>query len=393
MKVISVIGSGYYGLSAAAYLAKEGHKVHVFEKNSTPGGRSRQFETENGYRFDMGPSWYWMPDVFENFFNDFGYKTSDLYQLRLLEPSFEIIFGDNDRLIIPSDFERLCELFESLEAGSAVQLKKFMSEAELKYRISFNQLIYKPGLSLLEYVNPKIIKSTLYLHVFSSFGRYIRKYFSNHKLISLMEFPILFLGAMPADTPALYSLMNYAGLKLGTWYPMGGFISVVNAIEKICFDLGVEFHFDSTVQKITVHNNHVKGVVVNGEEFPCDGIIASADYHHVDNELIPVQYKNYDETYWNNRVLAPSSLIFYLGINKKINNLSHHTLFFDQDFNKHASAIYKNPSWPEHPQFYISCPSKTDPGVAPEGKENIFILIPIASVSKTIRTYGRNTSK
>ena len=378
MSKIAIIGSGFSGLSAAAYLSVEGHEVHVFEKNATAGGRARQFKTQEGYVFDMGPSWYWMPDVFERFFKDFGYEVSDWYELQLLDPSFEVAFGKGGKMSIPSDYSALKNLFESIEKGSSVQLDKFMKEAELKYEAGMKDLVYMPGLSLSELVDPKIIKDAFRLQIFSSFSKHVRKYFSNPKLVSLMEFPVLFLGAMPQDTPALYSLMNYAGLKLGTWYPLEGFGKVIESILLMCEKQGTVFHFNAAVEKIIVAQNQAESIIVNGEEITFDAVVASADYHHIERDLLPASDKNYSEKYWDKKTFAPSCLIYYLGTRKKIKSIKHHTLFFEEDLFQHSIEIYKSPRWPSRPLFYVCCPSKTDVSVAPEGHENLFLLMPIA---------------
>lgn len=378
MSTVAVIGAGFSGLSAAAYLSAAGHDVHVFEKNAQPGGRARQLRTDNGYVFDMGPSWYWMPDVFERFFRYFGYSVSDFYDLKLLNPSFDIVFKRNDKMSIPENFEEICTLFESIEKGSSVQLQKFLKEAEYKYKTGIENLVYKPGISLTEFADPDLIKGVFRLQVFSSFSKHVRKYFTHPKLIALMEFPILFLGAMPQDTPALYSLMNYAGLKLGTWYPQGGFGKVIEAMMEVGKANGVTFHFNSAVDSIKVENGLTRSILINGENFNCDAVIASADYSHVESRLLPAQYRNYDEAYWAKKTFAPSCLIFYIGLKRRLDNLNHHTLFFDEDMDNHAKEIYKDPRWPAKPLFYVCCPSKTDSSVAPEGHENIFLLMPIA---------------
>ena len=378
MSKIVIIGSGFSGLSAAAYLSAAGHEVHVFEKNASIGGRARQLETGSGYLFDMGPSWYWMPDVFEKFFSDFGYSVSDFYELKLLNPSFDVVFGEDDKMSVPENFDALCKLFESIEVGSAAQLKKFMDEAEYKYKTGIENLVYKPGLSIAEFADLDLIKGVFRLQVFSSFSKHVRKYFSHPKLIALMEFPVLFLGAMPQDTPALYSLMNYAGLKLGTWYPIGGFGKVIEAMMKVAEINGTTFHFNATVEKIDIENDLAENIIVNGEIIHCDAIIASADYNHVESKLLPKEYRNYNENYWQKKTFAPSCLIYFLGINKKLKSLHHHTLFFDEDIDQHSKEIYKTPQWPTKPLFYVSCPSKSDDGVAPVGHENLFLLLPIA---------------
>lgn len=377
MAKIAVIGSGFSGLSAAAYLSFAGNEVHVFEKNDTAGGRARQFTTDNGYLFDMGPSWYWMPDVYERFFNDFGFSVSDFYDLTLLDPSFDVVYKD-EKISIPEDFSSLCDLFESIEKGSAAQLKKFMQEAKYKYETGMENLVYMPGLSASEFANLDLFKQALRLQVFSSFSKHVKKYFTNPKLIALMEFPVLFLGAMPQDTPALYSLMNYAGLKLGTWYPDGGFGKVVDAIVKICTINGVIFHYNSAVTKIITKNNKATGVLVDEEVINYDAVVASADYAFVEKELLADNEKNYSEDYWNKKTFAPSCLIYYIGLNKKLTSIQHHTLFFDEDLLQHSKDIYKDKQWPAKPLFYVCCPSQTDDSVAPAGHENLFLLMPVA---------------
>lgn len=373
-----IIGSGFSGLSAACYLSKQGKEVHVFEKNETAGGRARQLKTDDNYVFDMGPSWYWMPDVFEQFFNDFGHTVSDFYELKLLDPSFDVVFENKETLSIPANYQNLLELFESIEKGSAAQLEKFMKEAQYKYETGMANLSKMPGISLTEFMTPDLIKGFLRLQIFNSFSKHVKKYFTNPKLIALMEFPVLFLGAMPQNTPALYSLMNYAGLKLGTWYPIGGFRKVIDAMKSIAIKQGVIFHYNSPVSKIIVENNRAVGIVANNNSYLCDAVIASADYHHVENDLIPESFRNYKEDYWEKKTFAPSCLIFYIGLTKKIQSIHHHTLFFEEDLLQHSIEIYKDPQWPSKPLFYVCCPSQTDNSVAPKGHENLFLLMPLA---------------
>ncbi|AYD47833.1 phytoene desaturase family protein [Arachidicoccus soli] len=379
MAKIAVIGAGFSGLSAAAYLAEAGHEVHLFEKNAAIGGRARQLKTDNGYTFDMGPSWYWMPEVFENFFQDFGLKVTDFYQLELLDPGFEMVFSGEEKLKIPADYKMLGNLFDSLEKEGSSKLDAFMEEAKYKYNEGMLRLAYMPGDSILEFANIKLLKSAMKMQVFSSFSKHVRKYFSNSKLIALMEFPVLFLGAMPQDTPALYSLMNYAGLKLGTWYPKGGFSKVVEAMQNVALSRHVQFYFDCPVEKIITKNDKVSSIKTKNGLIDFDAVIASADYHHVENDLLEKQSKNYDENYWQKKTFAPSCLIFYVGIKKKLSKLLHHTLFFDEDMWQHAKDIYKNPQWPAKPLFYACCSSRTDADVAPTGHENLFLLMPIAA--------------
>lgn len=377
IKKIAIIGSGISGISAAAYSAKEGNEVHVFEMNSTPGGRARQFKTENGYTFDMGPSWYWMPDIIENFFRDFGYGTKDFYELVSLHPQFEMIFSDG-KIAVPKNYEELKTLFEESEPGAGKKLETFMNSARYKYKTGMQDFVCKPCHSWREFISPKIAVNALRLDLLSNFRDYVDKYFSNPKLKALMEFPVIFLGASPKNIPALYSLMNYGGYVLGTWYPMGGFYELVKAMKMVAEEQGARFFFNQRVEQIIAEDGRVTSLLINGEVYEFDAVIASSDYHHTET-LLDERYRNYTESYWESRTFAPSCLIYYLGFKQKIHNLTHHTLFFENDLDAHIHSIYGNKQWPENPLFYVCCPSKTDPGVAPEGHENIFMLMPLAT--------------
>ena len=375
-KKIIILGSGISALAAASFLAKDGHKVTILEKNETIGGRARVLKSD-GFSFDMGPSWYWMPDVFEQFYNKFGRSSSDFYELKRLDPSYQVFWEDGSKSLVPPDLEKFKAWFESMEKGSAKKLDKFLANAKYKYEVGMTDLVFKPGISLLEFADRRVLKGLFKMQLLSSYSKYIRSYFKHPKIISLLEFPILFLGAMPKDTPALYSLMNYADISLGTWYPMGGMFKVIEAFEKIALDQGVEIICNQEVRAFSYKNNTITSANTDTDIFEADIILSGADYRHTDLLLEP-QFSNYSEKYWNSRLMAPSCLLFYLGIDKKINGLEHHNLFFDTPFEQHAKEIYENPTWPSSPLFYACCPSKTDPSVAPEGYENLFLLVPLA---------------
>ena len=376
-KKIAIIGSGFSGMSAAAYLAKDGHEVHVFEKHSQPGGRARQFRTSEGFVFDMGPSWYWMPDIIEGFFQDFAVRSSDFYQLVPLDPQFEIVFA-GEKLVVPADMSALRQLFEETEAGAGKLFDRFMKSAKYKYEVGMQDFVRKPCYNWLEFIAPKIALSALKLDLLSNFRSYVARYFRNPKLRSLMEFPVIFLGASPKKVPALYSLMNYGGYALGTWYPMGGFHRLALAMQHVAEQQGAVFHFDRNVTHINVADDRVSSLVVDGQIIAFDGVIASADYQHAES-LLPAAYRNYKDAYWEGLTFAPSCLIYYLGLQVKIPALKHHTLFFEHELDPHIDAIYGDKRWPEQPLFYACCPSQTDPMVAPEGAENLFLLMPLAT--------------
>lgn len=377
-KNIIVIGSGFSGLTAAATIAKAGHNVKLLEKNSSFGGRARKFHAE-GFTFDMGPSWYWMPEVFEEYYNKFGYKTSDFYTLKRLDPSYRVYFDNGEHIDVPADYDELRDLFESMEPGAAAKLDSFLKEAEYKYKVGMDEFVWKPSNSITEFMDLRLLKSAFRLEMFSSISSSIRKLFSNDRIIKILEFPVLFLGATPQDTPALYSLMNYADLKLGTWYPEGGMYKIVEAMIRIAEEQGVELIADQEVLKVESSDKMAKVVKTADAEYHCEAVIVSGDYHHFDQHVLAKDQRNYSADYWDKRTMAPSSLLYYLGIDKKLDGLKHHTLFFDEDFELHAQEIYKTPKWPTAPLFYCCSPSRTDMSVAPEAKENVFLLMPLAA--------------
>ena len=373
-KTIQIIGSGFSSLAAACYLAQQGNNVTIYEKNSAIGGRARQFK-EDGFTFDMGPSWYWMPDVFERFFQDFNKKPSDYYELIKLNPAYRVYFGIDDFISIYDNLEEIKYTFETIEKGSGQQLQNFIDQAKSNYDIAIKDLVYRPGVSPLELITKE---TALKLNqFFKNVSTDIRTNFKNERLIQILEFPVLFLGAKPSKTPSFYNFMNYADFGLGTWHPKTGMFDVIRGIEKLALELGVTIKTNSPIDKIIVENKTAKGIVINGEILKADVVLSGADYHHSET-LLEKEHRMYSEKYWDSRVFAPSSLLFFVGFNKKIENISHHALFFDVDFNQHAADIYDNPKWPNAPLFYANFPSKTDATAAPDGMESGFFLIPLA---------------
>ncbi len=366
-------------------MAKAGFDVTLLEKHAIPGGRARQF-TEAGFTFDMGPSWYWMPDIFERFFNQFNKTVADFYQLERLDPSYRVYWSDGP-MDIPADYNALKNCFEQLEPGAGHQLDLFMKEAAYKYEVGIKKLVFKPGQSLREFIDFDLFKGLFRLAVFSSMKTHVAKHFKHPKLVELMEFPVLFLGALPQNTPALYSLMNYADIKGGTWYPKKGMYQIVQGIYDLAISLGVKFRFNHEVKKINVQNGiaesvdaiHLENNQAHPVSFKADIVIGAGDYHHIETKLLNNEYQSYSAAYWDKRVMAPSCLLYYIGLNKKIAGIQHHSLFFDTDFNIHGAEIYTSKEWPSNPLFYISATSVTDDTVAPEGCENLFLLIPIAA--------------
>lgn len=376
VKNIAIIGAGFSGLYASILLAKAGHRVTVFEKNDRIGGRARVYQ-EKGFTFDMGPSWYWMPELIDQLFEEIGENRSEYFKLIRLNPSYRV-FWEDDFSDIPADRDELVALFEGYEQGGGEKLKRFLNDAKSKYEIAIPEYLEKPGLKLNEVVNFKVLKESFKLDVFKSVDKYVRNRFSSPKSIGLLNFPVLFLGEMPSRIPSLYTLMNYADMGLGTWYPEGGMGKLPEALHKVAQKFGVEFKLNASVDAFNCEAGEIRTISVNGKNLSFDAVVASADYNFVEQNLVPKKFRRYSSQYWDTRSLAPSSLIFYLGIDKKLENLEHHNLFFDEDLVAHGKEIYENPNWPKRPLFYACMPSKTDRTVAPEGMENIFILIPIA---------------
>ncbi|MDP3945715.1 MAG: phytoene desaturase family protein [Lutibacter sp.] len=373
-KKIIIIGSGFSSLSASCYLAKAGYDVSILEKNSSVGGRARLL-TKDGFKFDIGPTWYWMPDVFEKFFKDFNKKPSDFYDLEKLAPAYQVYFDQLDSLLISDKIEEIYQVFENEEKGSSVYLKKFLKAAKYNYEVAVNNLVYKPGNSITELVTFQTIVNVN--QFFKSISTEVRGHIKSEKLIQILEFPVLFLGAKPSNTPSFYSFMNYADFGLGTWHPKGGMYEVVKGFVTLAEELGVNIETNQNVDKIVVENGIVKGVQVNNQFLAADFVVSGADYHHSET-LLDEKYRMYSEKYWNKRTFAPSALLFYVGFSKKLKNVSHHTLFFDSNFDKHAVEIYDRPQWPKDPLFYGSFPSITDDSFAPKGYEAATFLIPIA---------------
>ena len=373
-KTITIIGSGFSSLAASCYLAKEGYNVTILEKNSTVGGRARQF-IKDGFTFDIGPTWYWMPDVFEKFFADFGKVPSDYYHLDKLNPAYVVYFDELDAIQIPDNLPDILEIFENQEKGSSKHLNTFLQNAKHNYDVAIKDLVYRPGISISELITPVTVRKAN--QFFTTIRKSVRKNIKNNRLQQIMEFPVLFLGAKPSNTPAFYSFMNYADFGLGTWHPKGGMYEVVKGMNLLALELGVKIKTNQNVEKINVDNGVVKSVVSNGETIYSDVVLSGADYHHTET-LLDKKYRGYSEKYWNSKIFAPSSLLFYVAFDKQLKNVSHHTLFFDTEFDVHARDIYDNPRWPDKPLFYASFPSKTDETVAPAGKETGIFLIPIA---------------
>lgn len=377
-KTAIIIGAGLGGLTLACNLAQQGYKIIVLEKNSHPGGRINTWQTK-GFLFDLGPSFYQMPEVFENFFAKFGQKISDYYKLVRLNPSYRMFFESREKIDVSSDLEKNIKLFESYEKGAGQKLVEFLSQAKYQYDTSMKHFLYKEYNSIFDFFSWKLVREGYKLHLFDSMDKFTKRFFKSDRLQKILQYTLVFLGGSPKRTPAIYSLMAHVDFNLGVWYPMGGMSTISLGIEKLARSLGVKFRYNSPVSKIIVRKGVVEGVIVKGKAITSDLVVANADYQHVESKLLPRQYRSYSDKYWQKRTLAPSAFIILLGLSKKLKGLSHHNFFLENDWIKHFDQIFDDPKWPDNPSIYVSAPSKTDNSVAPKGCENLFILVPVAS--------------
>ncbi len=373
-----VIGGGFGGLSASSYLAKAGWDVTLLEKNSDVGGRARVWR-KDGFVFDMGPSWYLMPEVFEQFFADLGRSRQDYYELYQLEPYYRVFFGAGESVDIDRNLDRTKGIFDTFEPGGGEKLVRYLKQAEYKYNIAMSEFLYREYRSLFDFFNRRLMLEGTKLNVFQNLDRFVGRYFSDRRAKQILEYAMVFLGASPKNAPALYSIMSHVDLNLGVWFPRGGMASFVDGTRRLAEEHGVRVLTDHPVRRIVVENGRAVAVEADGSSFDADLVLANADYPHVETTLLEERYRSYPAKYWKKRVMAPTMFIVYLGLNRKIPELVHHNLYFDPEWNNHFSAIFDKPAWPETFSYYVSSASYDDPGVAPEGHENVFFLLPVAS--------------
>ncbi|MGA9399391.1 phytoene desaturase family protein [Haladaptatus sp.] len=377
---VVVVGSGFGGLSTACYLADAGADVTVFEKNEQLGGRASRLEAD-GFRFDMGPSWYLMPDVFERFFGHFDRTPSDYYRLQQLDPHYRIFFKTDDETtdsidIVP-DLERNKELFESYEDGAGEALQRYLDKSEESYDVGMEHFVYTDRSRFRDYVSMDVARNARGLNLLGSMQEHVEGYFENPRLQQIMQYTLVFLGGSPNNTPAIYNLMSHVDFNLGVYYPENGIGDVVDGIVELAEELGVEFETDHEVTDIT--GNEGDFFVHSGDSrTAADLVVSDADYAHTEQELLPPESRQYDADYWESRTYAPSAFLLYLGVEGDVEPLAHHTLVLPEDWNSHFDEIFEEPAWPDDPAYYLCVPSKTDDSVAPEGHSNLFALVPIA---------------
>ena len=375
---VTVIGAGFGGLSAAALLARDGFQVQLLEKNEQTGGRARVWK-KNGFVFDMGPSWYLMPEVFDKYFALFNKKTQDYYKLIRLDPNYRAFFGMEKSVDVPAQREAIDHLFDELTPDGSTKLKEYLDVAQYQYDIAMQEFMYREYRTIFDFFNWKVITKGTKLKIFESFDKFARRYFDDADIRKILEYTVVFLGGSPNNTPGLYSIMSHVDFDLGVWYPCGGIGQLARAFTELAEEQGVEILCNHDVQKIVVESNRAKRVITDKGAFEADIVLVNADYQFAETKLLERRYRSYTHGYWEKKKMGPSAFLIYLGLNKRISGLLHHNLYLDPSWDDHFRSIFDVPAWPESPSYYVSCPSKTDKSVAPPGHENLFVLVPVAS--------------
>jgi 1-hydroxy-2-isopentenylcarotenoid 3,4-desaturase len=376
---IVIIGAGFGGLSAAALLARDGFDVTVIEKTEQPGGRASVY-SEQGYNFDMGPSWYLMPDVYEKFFADFDKKPEDFFTLKKLNPLYRIFYYDKKVFDISADIEENYKLFDSFEEDGGEKLKEYLKSSQDLYDFSVNEMLFKDYRSVLDLLSGKLLLKSTKLRLWENLQHYVNNKFKSDEARKILEYAIGFLGGSPSNTPSFYHLVSHADLTLGVFYPQGGMREIVKAVKELAESYGAKFIFNESVKLLEVHDHIIKRVITSNGVYEPDLVVSNADYHHTEIDLLTPENRTYDVDYWEKKVLSPSAMVIYLGINRKVNGLAHHNLFLEKDWEDGFNSVF-NPemaAWPKHPSYYVNIPSLTDNNAAPDGCETIYILAPLA---------------
>ncbi|MBN2051260.1 MAG: phytoene desaturase [Spirochaetales bacterium] len=376
-KRVVIIGAGLAGLTAAIKLARKGFKVSVYEKHGTPGGVARTIE-DRGFRFDTGPTWYLMPEVFESYFSSVDRKIEDYLDIVPLSPSYKIFFEKDEPVVIHREMEKNITLFDSLEKDGGKKLQGYLKDSKFKYEAALKEFLYRDYRGPFDFLHWPLIRDGLRLNLLRTLDNHVSRTFSDHRSKKIVEFNTVFLGSSPYKTPALYSLMAHVDLTIGVYYPMGGIHELAKALYRIGREYGVEYHFNNEVKHIIARGGKAEGIETAAETVKADIVLSAAEYHHTDTALLDRKHRNYPDLYWKTRIMAPATLLLYVGVKKKLPKLLHHTFYLADDWSVHFNEIFNTKRWSGNPCYYLGCPSKTDPSVAPEGMENLFILVPLA---------------
>lgn len=377
-KTAIIIGAGYGGLALANLLAKKGYQTHVYEKNSAPGGRIHAVR-KDGFVFDLGPSWYLMPEVFEQYYQLFNQNVNEKLELVRFSPGYKVFYETQPAIEVAGELQKDAALFEAIETGAGKRLERYVRESSRIYRLALAHFLYTSFRSPLMFLKWDIVRHAprMALLAFRSLDAHVSSYFKDQRLKQLLEYHSVFLGASPFAAPAIYSLMSHLDFKSGVYYPRKGMLQLPKDLEAIGRDLGVTYHYDQPVARILVKSNQAVGIqTAAGETVAADVVISNADLEFTETQLLDHQHQTFPASYWHRREPGPGALLVSFGVATPLPMLKHHNLYFVDKWFENFEAIYTTKTVPRHASIYICNPTKTDPTLAPEGKENLFVLVP-----------------
>lgn len=386
---VVVIGGGITGLATAALLARDGKRVTLLERGDAVGGRAGLRERD-GFRFDAGPSWYLMPEVFDHFYKLLGTTSAEQLELTPLDPGYRVFFEGrgSDTLDIRSDREKSLALFDEIEPGAGKRMAEYLDSAADTYEMAKKRFLYTTFQSFLPLLRPDVLARTpkLLRLLAEPLSTFTKRYVEDPRLNQVLGYPAVFLGSSPYSTPSMYHLMSHLDLEDGVLYPQGGFVRLIETIAELARDEGVEIVTNADVTAILTAGGQspaatgVAYVDADGEARTLNAeiVVSAADLHHTETQLLPPHLQTYPEKYWNKKTSGPGAVLLYLGVRGELPELLHHSLFFTEDWADNFGRIFGEPtSVPDPASIYVCRPSATDDTVAPEGHENLFVLIPI----------------
>lgn len=378
-KKVIVIGAGYGGMAIANLLGKAGYSVVVLEKNDEPGGRIAVIK-KDGYVFDIGPSWYLMPEVFEQYYSLFDASANERLELIRFTPGYKVFFDDKPEVFIQGDVGKDKAVFEAIEPGAGKKLEDYVRRSSIAYHLAVKQFLYNNFSSPKDLVSWQVIKNAhrMIPLALGNLDRYVSRYFKDQRLKQLLEYHMVFLGSSPFQAPAIYTLMSHLDFISGVYYPKRGMLSLVDDMKALGTEYDITYRCATSVKRIVTNDGLSTGVELeNGEIIDADIVVSNADLYHTETKLLDETARSFGESYWKKRQPGPGALLVSLGIKGVLPELVHHNLYFVDDWRGNFKAIYEDQSVPSAPSMYVCNPTKTDPFLAPDGNENVFILIPL----------------
>jgi len=383
-KKVVVIGGGISGLASAALLAKAGCDVQLFEARERVGGRAYTWQ-KDGFTFETGPSWYLMPDAFDQFYRLMGTTAGEQLDLVQLDPAYKTLYeGSKEPVFIYDSLQKNKDVFEAVEPGAGAALGRYVDSGEEVYNLAMKYFLYTNFQGIRGFLKPDLLKktATFVRHLLTSLDGFAGKHVRDELLKKILDFPAVFLGASPYDTPSMYHLMTHVDMNVGVFYPQGGFYKIIESIDKLAQKHGAKVHTNAPVSKIVVENGKARGVMVGEIFYEADVVVGTADLEHSETKMLEDKWQTYPSSYWKKKQPGPSALLLLLGVKGELPQLNHHTLLYSKNWKKNFAKVFKKADGKSEiadpASLYICNPSKTDSSVAPKGYENLFVLVPAA---------------